>query len=264
MNKGRTLGLMQATMQLSFLNQSASDTINLAFMLQVRHLCLNVSDGLSTLLLVRFCVFCSCLCVSFCVCRHSIALVYVPVSVLLDHPQVKQAESDGLGAVVGVDYDVQLKCDGRVRAQHRVDGTQKEHVLQISKLKPGIHTFQTRVRAIDVYKWSPWSALLPVTINENSIVNFVANVPFSSDVRPTFEDDPTVGVHSNVIVMNRSRDASCQSRSTQGVSGLRAHHHNTSWETQNPDSREEENLQQVPFGVIVSPRTQVSGNPASA
>ena len=261
MNQGRTLGLMQATMQLSFLNQSASDTINLAFMLQVRHVCLDVSDGLSTLLFVRFCVFCSCLCISFCVC---VALVYVPVSVLLDRLQVKKAESDGLGAVVGVDYDVQLKCDGRVRAQNRVDGTQKEHVLEISKLNPGIHTFQTRVRAIDAYKWSPWSALLPVTINENSIVNFVANVPFSSNVRPTFEDDQTVGVHSNVIVMNRSRVASCQSQSTQCVSGLRAHDHNTSWETHTPDSIEKENLHQVPFSVIVSPRTQVSGNPATA
>jgi hypothetical protein len=216
---------------------------------------------LSTLLPVRFCVFYSCLCVSCCV---SVSLVYVPESVLLDRPQVKQAESDGLGAVVGVDYDVQLKCDGRLRAQKRVDGTQKEHVLQISKLNPGIHTFQTRVRAIDAYKWSPWSALLPVTIDEHSVVNFVANVPFLSDVNPTLEDDPTVGVCSHVIVMNRSRDVSCQSRSTQGVSGLRAHDDNTSWETHDPDSREYENLQNVPFGVIVSPRTQVSRIPAAA
>lgn len=213
--------------------------------------------------------------------------------------QVKHAESGGLEPLLGVDYDVQLKCDGRVQAQRRVDGAQKQHVLQISKLHPGIHTFQTRVRAVDDHKWSPWSVLLPVTVDENAVTSN-AHLPVSQensrsslgtaaaadgDVLPMKTivlDSPIAGAPSNVIVMHGGRDAPHQSRCTQGVSGLNSsgsasvHHLDT--EAHKPNTmhdpalavfsesartraqvlaREEDEMQQVPFGVIVSPRAKV-------
>ena len=57
----------------------------------------------------------------------------------------------------GVDYDIQLKCDGRLQAQRRVDGSSRSgHILHISKLQDGDHSFQTRVRAVNDVKWSSW------------------------------------------------------------------------------------------------------------
>ena len=65
----------------------------------------------------------------------------------------------------GVDYDIQLKCDGRVQAQRRVDGSSRSgHILRISKLQDGDHLFQTRVRRVNDVKWSSWGAPLTVTV----------------------------------------------------------------------------------------------------
>jgi hypothetical protein len=66
----------------------------------------------------------------------------------------------------GVDYDIQLKCDGRLQAQRRVDGSSRSgHILHISKLQDGDHSFQTRVRAVNDVKWSSWGRPLTVTVH---------------------------------------------------------------------------------------------------
>ena len=64
-----------------------------------------------------------------------------------------------------VDYDMQLKCDGRVHAQRRIECNQgSRHFLQVSRLIPGIHSFQTRLRAVNNSKWLPWGDLLVVNV----------------------------------------------------------------------------------------------------
>lgn len=67
----------------------------------------------------------------------------------------------------GADYDIQLKCDGRVQAQRRVDGCSRNgHILRVSRLHDGKHTFQTRVRAVTDMKWSLWSAPMDVMLGD--------------------------------------------------------------------------------------------------
>jgi hypothetical protein len=67
----------------------------------------------------------------------------------------------------GADYDIQLKCDGHVQAQRRVDGCSRNgHILRVSRLHDGKHTFQTRVRAVTDMKWSPWSAPMDVMLGD--------------------------------------------------------------------------------------------------
>lgn len=67
----------------------------------------------------------------------------------------------------GADYDIQLKCDGRVQAQRRVDGSSRNggHILRVSRLHNGKHSFQTRVRAVTDVKWSPWSPPMLVSLD---------------------------------------------------------------------------------------------------